>query len=122
MKLFASRPAPTAIRFEPEDSCAFNHLPDPFRIYRGYADPYSVGLSWSLSLRTAKFFAYRAAERSDDPLTRPQLLTGLAYKKDVITLIGFMNEREVIIDPKLVTKKMRRTLGPLRGSLEDLIT
>jgi hypothetical protein len=121
VRLFASRPATDADRFEPEDLSTFNDLPDPFRIYRGYAEPYSVGLSWSLSLRIAKFFAYLAAERSADPLIRPQLLTGLAYKKDVLTLIEFRNEREVIILSNRVTKKKRRMLGPLRGSLEDLI-
>lgn len=121
VRLFASRPATNAGRFGPEDLSAFNDLPDPFRVYRGYAEPYSVGLSWSLSLRIAKFFAYLAADRSGDPLVRPQLLTGLAYKKDVLTLIEFRNEREVLIESRLVTKKRRRTLGPLRGSLEDLI-
>ncbi len=121
VQLFASRPAPAVVRFEPEDLCVFDQLPDPIRIHRGYADPYSTGLSWSLSRRTAKFFAYRAAERSDALVSSPQMLSGLAYKKDVITLIGFMNEREVLIDPSRVTKKRRRTLGPLRSALEDLI-
>ena len=121
VRLFASRPATDAGGFELDDLRTFNDLPDPFRIYRGYAEPYSVGLSWSLSLRIAKFFAYLAAERSADPLIRPQLLTGLACKKDVLTLIEFRSEREVIIHSNLVTKKKRRTLGPLRGSLEDLI-
>lgn len=121
VRLFASRPVSASVRFEPEDFRTFNHLPDPFRIYRGYADPYSTGLSWSLSPRTAKFFAYLAVDRSEDPMIRPQLLTGLVYKRDVITLMRFLNEQEVLVELTLVTKRRRRTLGPLRGILEDLI-
>jgi hypothetical protein len=120
-RLFVSRPVEVALRIDPADADFFHALPDPMKIYRGYADPHSRGFSWTLSLRIAKFFAYRAQERSGDQHSRPQVLTGLAQKKDVVTLVRFRNEAEVVIDPKLVTQKQRRSLGPLRGSLEDLI-
>ena len=120
-RLFKLRPVEPALRIDPVYIHLFHAQPDQVKIYRGYAGPYSLGFSWTLSLRIAKFFAYRAQERLGDPQICPQIITGLAQKKDIVTLVLSGPEAEVIIDPTLVTNKKRRTLGPLRGSLEDLI-
>jgi len=119
--LFKSRPVERALRIDPVYIHLFDAQPDEMRIYRGYAGPYAAGFSWTLSLRIAKFFAYRAQERLGDPQIRPHVLMGLAQKKDIVSLILSGPEAEVIIDPRLVTHKKRRTLGPLRGDLENLI-
>lgn len=121
-KLFNSRPADIALRIDPADAQFFDTLSDPIKIYRGYAGHNGLGFSWTMSLRIARFFAYRAQYRCRNPQIRPKLLAGLARKKDVLTLIRSRNEAELIIDPDLVSQKRRRSLGPLRGSLEDLIT
>lgn len=120
-RLFRSRPVEPALRIDPVYIHLFDAQPDEMKIYRGYAGPYAAGFSWTLSLRIAKFFAYRAQERLGGPQIRPQVLMGLAQKKDIVSLILSGPEAEVIVDPRLVTHKKRRTLGPLRGSLEDLI-
>lgn len=120
-RLFKSRPVEPALRIDPVYIHRFHAQPDQTKIYRGYAGPFAAGFSWTLSRRIAKFFAYRAQERLKNPQIRPQVLMGLAQKKDVVSLVLSGPEAEVIIDPRLVTHKKRRTLGPLRGSLEDLI-
>lgn len=120
-RLFASRPVDVALRIDPVCIQSFHAKPDQMKIYRGYAGPHAMGFSWTLSLRIAKFFAYRAQERCGDQQIRPQVLMGLAQKKDIVSLVLSGSEAEVIIDPRLVTHKKRRTLGPLRGCLEDLI-
>jgi hypothetical protein len=120
-RLFKARPVEPALRVDPLFIDFFHAQPDQLTIYRGYAGPYAAGFSWTRSFRIAKFFAYRALERIGDPQIRPQVLMGLAQKKDVVTMVASGTEAEVIIDPRLVTAKKRRTLGPLRGDLEDLI-
>ena len=120
-RLFKSRPVEPALRIDPVYIHWFHAQPDQMKIYRGYAGPFAAGFSWTLNRRIAKFFAYRAQERLCDPQIRPQVLMGLAQKKDVVTLVLSGTEAEVIIDPRLVTHKKRRTLGPLRGLLENLI-
>jgi hypothetical protein len=119
-RLFAARPVDVSLRIDPVYIHVFHAQPAQIRIYRGYAGPCALGFSWTLSLRIAKFFAYRAQERCGDPQIHPQLLMGLAKKKDIVSMALSGPEAEVIIDPRLVTQKKRRTLGPLRGSLEDL--
>jgi hypothetical protein len=119
--LFTSRPVDVALRVHPDYLHLFHAQPDQMKIYRGYAGPHALGFSWTLRLRIAKFFAYSAQERCGDQQIRPELLMGFAQKKDIVTLVMSGPEAEVIIDPRLVTHKKRRTLGPLWGCLEDLI-
>lgn len=101
----------------------FDALPSEVRVYRGFAGGDGLGMSWTLSRRIAKFFAYRAQEWRGSSTEQPTVMSGVATKTDILTVICSRGEYEVVIDPKRVRRRRHRALRPCRDQdeFENLI-
>jgi len=87
-------------------------LPHEVTIYRGFSGDHRDGMSWTLSKRTAEFFAEYSA---NGPRRRffygtqqgpvPQIVTGVCKKSDIIAVFSDRKEREVVILPESVKSK-----------------
>mgnify|MGYP000855781100 CR=1 FL=1 len=92
VKLF--RRAGTVSTTSTEDNERLDNLPDEVTIYRGvteYNKNMVKGLSWSLSLDTARWFAHRFRENG-------HVYKATINKKDVLALYTDRNESEVVVD------------------------
>lgn len=92
VKLF--RQAEISSTTSTEDKELLDNLPDEVTIYRGVTE-YNAGtikgLSWSLSLDTARWFAHRFGENG-------HVYKATINKKDVLALYTDRNESEVVVD------------------------
>lgn len=119
--LFAAHRPARESAMDQAEQALFADLPEDVRVFRGYAGQSSGGLSWTLSKRIAKFFAYRAQERSAGAHLQPTIMTGTVSKADILCFLASRGEHEVVVDPRKVRGRRRRILGPLKGDLESLI-
>lgn len=82
-----------------EDLQSFNNLPDAFMVYRGYQDEdFKDGMSYTLSLDIAKFFANRFNNRG-------KIKEIIVNKKDVYAYTNDRKEQEIIITKDLENLK-----------------
>lgn len=94
--LFARRtnPGPRSA-MSPGDLSVFDALPDPFTAYRGARPHQARGLSWTLDIETARFFAARQ--------TDGRMYTARIPKKDALMYISEepngRSESEVLVLP-----------------------
>lgn len=87
-------------------------LPSEVTIYRGFSVCYQDGLSWTLSRKTAEFFAEYSADGprrcslfGPQPDVVPQIVTGQCRSCDIIAIFSDRKEREVVIFPENVKNK-----------------
>jgi hypothetical protein len=88
----------------------FAALPDELALYRGHNKGNGSGWSWTLSEEKGIWFAERFTDGKQTNGRQPRLFVGTAKKKDAIAYLGFRNEEEILIDPKLVSVVEKRTL------------
>ncbi|KUF12399.1 hypothetical protein [Pseudoponticoccus marisrubri] len=88
------RPYLTNDVMRPEDSAAFNALPEEFTIYRGTDAEALPGLSWTLDRQTALEFArgHRGIENS-----APVLLSTSVKRSDVALFLKEREEAEILL-------------------------
>lgn len=93
-----------------EEKMAFNDLPDTLTIYRGYRHKqFEKGISWTLSLKTAVWFAYRLSTLGG----KAMVVFGTCKKADVLGYTNDRQEQEIIIDPRrLLSLKNVKDIGP----------
>jgi hypothetical protein len=84
-------------------------LPDRFTVYQGHTDLRDDGWSWTLNRDKAIWFARRFAG-FDDAL--PVLSSTRVDKANVHALLLGRGEDEVLIDPRLVRKRVAVPLDP----------
>jgi hypothetical protein len=77
----------------------FGELPDELTIYRGYAGKRKNGLSWTLSLEKAEWFADRFEMMTGET---SYVVKGTCKKADVIAYFDRRQEDEILIDPAKV--------------------
>lgn len=78
-----------------EELACYNSLPDEFQVYRGIGSKSNKkGISYTLSLEKAEWFANRFQKRGG------YVLTGTAKKKDVLAYFNGRQEQEILIEPK----------------------
>lgn len=83
-----------------EDFKVYNSLPEKLIIYRGMTieelESENFGVSWTLSKKTAEFFAYTYG-RNFSTVDRPKTVHQLEVSKvEIIAYFGGRNEQEVI--------------------------
>lgn len=96
--IWSTLPNPQLV-MDAEEQKAFAALPDIFFVYRGLrSQRYNrKGLSWTLDLDKAWWFAYRFKP------ARPTVLKAAVAKADVYALFLGRNEQEIVVDPKHLT-------------------
>ena len=82
-----------------EESKLLSELPNGVSIYRGVrSEDYKYGMSWTLSLEKAKWFAARFD-------TDTQIVyKAVIQKQDILAYINERGEQEIIIDPVVLKK------------------
>lgn len=81
-----------------DELARYNSLPDEFTVYRGMASKSGKrGISYTLSLETAEWFAARLQSG------KGCVLAGTAKKKDVLAYFNSRNEQEILIEPKNIS-------------------
>lgn len=115
--LSSNRPKREAMMDE-DDRKVYDALPDVFTIYRGRepGDPLSrlgkrdikkFGMSWTLKLEVAQFFAKRFQRYPTNRGITPLIYEAKVERKNIIAYLGGRNEAEVLvfnrflIDPKV---------------------
>lgn len=82
-----------------EDVDVLNNLPDRIQIYRGVSnvsnEKISKGLSWTLNLETAKWFANRWNRTGD---TKGYIQTSTVNKQDILAYFVSRGEDGVVVD------------------------
>lgn len=82
-----------------DEQIYLNDLPSIIDIYRGINNIKDKhGFSWTLDQSKAKWFAGRFAKDK-----KGMVLSGHARKSDVIAYLNGRNEKEILINPKVVT-------------------
>jgi hypothetical protein len=113
LSLFTSKRRYRGLIMDREDRKHLQTLPDELVIYRGYRhSSYKAGLSWTLSLEKAAWFANRWNQGN------PMVVTGRCRKEDVIAYLNGRNEQEIVIDPRKVTGLKKLKDFPARDSDE----
>jgi hypothetical protein len=76
-----------------EELIVWGNLPEEIVVYRGLQSDKALvrGLSWTLDLEVAKWFANR--------FKKGVVLSGKVYKKDVFCYFSARNEKELIVNP-----------------------
>ncbi len=81
-----------------EELAYYDSLPDEFTVYRGIGSKSNKkGISYTLSLEKAEWFAKRFQQKNG------YVLTGTAKKQDVLAYFNSREEREVLIEPKNIS-------------------
>lgn len=81
-----------------EELAYYDSLSDEFTVYRGIAsESNKKGISYTLSLEKAEWFAKRSQRE------KGYVLTGTAKKKDVLAYFNGREEQEVLIEPKNIS-------------------
>jgi hypothetical protein len=83
--------------FHEDDLPYWDTLPGAITIYRGCTLRNKMGWSWTLSKKTAKWFANRFWQK------RPRVYWAVVPKDSCICYINSRDEQEVIINPSLLT-------------------
>lgn len=78
-----------------KDLAAYNTFPDKVTIYRGVKEP-KLGMSWTLSKSKAEWFATRFSDTG-------YIFQAIANKSDILCYTNDRNEKEVILNPNLLT-------------------
>ena len=88
--------------FNSDELKVWQTLPnESMTVYRGYTHPTARrGWSWTFSPAKARWFAERFA-RQDNP---QRVVRGEVARKDILAFFDRRGEREVVIDPKNVTR------------------
>jgi hypothetical protein len=100
LRLFRSDRRYRALMMNRDERKEFALLPDTLKIYRGYQHGRyrnRLGLSWTVSLKTATWFAYRFPQNG-----KPTVICGECRKEDVFCYLNDRNEEEIVIDPAMV--------------------
>jgi hypothetical protein len=96
----AERPDRWAL-MDDEELEVLSRLPKEATVYRGVGHPDHIrGLSWTLSVERAVWFANRRADTSYSP--KPSVATGRVEKADVIAYLSIRDEQEVVALPDAV--------------------
>lgn len=78
--------------------CRINHLPDIVTVYRGLQRNSKLkGMSWTLDLEVAKWFANRFGHNG-------LVYQAMVQKKDILAYFDGRNEKEIIVDPKRLSE------------------
>lgn len=89
---------------EDEEREVYKALPEELTVYRGYRRSDRVeGLSWTLSEKTARWFAKHLPSREDDSLAR--VTKGKVKREHVLAYFGSRQEDEVVVFPEWVTDR-----------------
>lgn len=81
-----------------EELAYYDSLPDEFMVYRGIGTKSNKkGISYSLSLEKAEWFAKRFQQK------KGYVLAGTAKKKDVLAYFNSRKEQEVLVEPKNIS-------------------
>lgn len=81
-----------------EELAYYDSLPDEFTVYRGIGSKSNKkGISYTLSLEKAEWFAKRFQQK------KGYVLTGTAKKQDVLAYFNSRKEQEVLIEPKNIS-------------------
>ncbi len=81
-----------------EELAYYDSLPDEFMVYRGIGSKSNKkGISYSLSLEKAEWFAKRFQQK------KGYVLAGTAKKKDVLAYFNSRKEQEVLVEPKNIS-------------------
>lgn len=81
-----------------EELAYYDSLPDEFTVYRGIGSKSNKkGISYTLSLEKAEWFAKRFQQK------KGYVLTGTAKKKDVLAYFNSREEQEVLVEPKYIS-------------------
>lgn len=78
-----------------KDLATYSTFPDKLTIYRGVKEP-KLGMSWTLSKSKAEWFATRFSDTG-------YLFKATANKSDILCYTDNRGEKEIIINPKLLT-------------------
>ncbi len=76
-----------------EDLKMYDSFPGEITIYRGCDLKEDIGQSWTISLETAKWFAFRANDNESRIVIEAKI-----YKKDIFAYTNQRREYEVIVD------------------------
>lgn len=88
-----------------DERATLDYLPDPLYVYRGHQGVNRTGMSWTLSLRVATWFATR--------YQRSGFITeGVVEKKRVIAFFGGRAEQEIVVYPLHVRQKKTTSCLP----------
>lgn len=80
---------------------AFESLPDTLTIHRGYKqDDRKMGMSWTLEVKMAEWFAARLAHHDEDD---PRVVSGTIDKAKAIAYFTGRNEQEIVAFPDDIT-------------------
>ena len=90
------------LMFNEDELQVWNNLPDePLTVYRGYVHRGARrGWSWTFSPAKALFFAKRLARENQIS----KVVKGQVARRDIIAFFDRRNEREVVIDPRMVSR------------------
>jgi len=105
LKLLRSPRAQREALMEPAEQEFLRALPDVLRVYRGFAGLRGEGLSWTLDRDKAIWFANRFA--AGKPL---RIFSGTCRKADLFAYFNSRHDDEIVIDPKLVTRRRISTI------------
>jgi hypothetical protein len=105
------RHAASEYLMDPEDFSVFKDLPQQIVAYRGCSggtiDKVRLGMSWTLNIEKAFWFAKRCPEWG-----APICLEATINKKNVFAYFDSRNEREIVVYPGRVSKVKAVALDP----------
>jgi hypothetical protein len=94
-----------ALAFTPEDVKVIDALPKCFCIYRGCAEGFEMGRSWTLSRKVAEFFATRFWIEGT---TLPSIIMSrVVSKRDVLFYTNVNGEQEIVLRQQTDSKRRR---------------
>ena len=99
------------LMMSPEEQAVVAALPSELELFRGFThDGGENGLSWTLDVERAKFFADFANSERRQFLVfakegEPMIAQGRCRKIDVLTYFEGRKEREIVIEPEKVALK-----------------
>jgi hypothetical protein len=82
---------------EPEDHAALAQLPDSLKIYRGACPRHARGLSWTMDLPVAAWYADRFSS-----MGQAYILSATLPKRKVLAYFNTRHEYEVVIDARRI--------------------
>lgn len=112
--LQADRDSRPAIMVEGERS-DLRDMPAVIPVYQGHTVSRDDGMSWTIDLATAEWFAHRFAWLESD---RPALSIGTVKRADVLAYFTGRNESEIVVDRDLVDISSVDALRP-KTSMES---